>query len=148
MTLSHADYAMTALCLWREARGQGQAGMTAVACVLRNRVHKDNSTYFAEVTKAWQFSSITAKGDPQLGLYPLVADPNWITAQLVAGNVIDGDVQDITNGATLYWNPDGITSTATYTLPNGSVVKFPQSWNPAAVRWVATIGAHIFLKEV
>lgn len=146
--MTHADYFMTALCLYREARNQGQTGMTAVACVLRNRVHKNNSTYYAEVTKPWQFSSITAKGDPQLGEYPLVADPNWITAQLVAGNVIDGDVDDITNGATLYWNPNGITSSAMFTLPNGQAVKFPQSWNPAAVKWVATIGAHIFLREL
>jgi len=145
---SHADYAFTSLCIWREARGEGQAGMTAVACVLRNRVHKNNSTYFAEVTKPWQFSSITAKGDPQLGLFPGATDGLWTTAQLTAGNVIDGDVQDITNGATLYWNPAGIESDKTYVLPDGSQVKFPHTWNPAAVRWTATIGHHIFLKEV
>lgn len=148
MSASHADYAMTALCLWREARGEGQTGMTAVACVLRNRTQKHSSSYYAEVVKPWQFSSITAKGDPQLGLYPQVSDTWWTAAQLVAGNVIDSNVQDITNGATLYWNPNGIQSTKTYQLPDGTMVKFPQDWNMSAVRWVATIGAHIFLREV
>lgn len=142
------DYAMTALCLWREARGEGQTGMTAVACVIRNRVMKHNSTYLAEVTKKWAFSSMTAPGDSQLILYPTVNDAVWITSQLAAQTVIDGDSTDITSGATLYWNPNGIQSTKTYTLPDGTVVKFPQSWNVDATQFAVKIGNHIFLREI
>lgn len=146
--MTPSDYAFTALCLWREARGDGQSGMTAVACVLRNRVHKNNSTYYAEVTRPEQFSSMTAKGDPQLGKYPEPSDTWWTAAQLIAGNVVDNAVSDITGGATLYWNPAGISSEKTFTLPNGNTVRFPQTWNPSAVQFTAQIGKHIFLREV
>lgn len=145
--MTHSDYALTSLCLWREARNQGNAGLTAVACVLRNRVMKHNSTYMSEVVKPWAFSSMTATNDSQLTLYPKDSDPIWQQCQLLAANVMDGEVDDITGGATLYYNPAGIVSTATFMLNDGSVVKFPQGWNPAVVKETVVIGAHIFLKE-
>ena len=83
--MDFADQFMSALCLWREARGEGTDGMTAIMCVLRNRVARHNSSYYAEVIKPWQFSSITAKGDPQLGLYPQPTDSQWqLAINLVA----------------------------------------------------------------
>lgn len=146
--MTHEDYCMTALALWREARGEGNTGMLAVACVIRNRFIKRNSTFYAEVIKPWAFSSITAKGDVQLGLYPAEPDLIWQQAKLTAANVIDNIVADITGGATLYWNPAGIESTKTFTLSDGSVVAFPSTWNAAVVAETCRIGAHIFLKEL
>lgn len=145
--MTHADYALLSLCLWRESRGEGYAGQVAVACVVRNRVLRDSNSYFAEVIKPWAFSSITAKGDPQLGLYPKDTDAQWLQCQQIAQSVADGLITDTTGGATLYWNPSGIKSNATFTLLDGTTVAFPQGWNPAVVTETVQIGAHIFLKE-
>jgi N-acetylmuramoyl-L-alanine amidase len=131
--MNHADYALVALTLWREARGEGTTGMTAVACVIRNRVHKHNSTPFAQCVKKWAFSSITDPKDQQLTLYPVDTDPQWQQAQLIAGNVLDGQTQDITSGATLYYD--------------GSI-SFPSSWNLAAVKAVGKIGRLNLFREV
>lgn len=131
--MTHADYFMTALCLWREARGEGNSGMTAVGCVIRNRVTRDNKSYYAEVVKPWQFSSITAKGDPQLVLFPDALDGSWQQAVLVAGNIIGDVVSDITGGATLYFDDS---------------IPFPRSWNPAAVQATVKLGRLNFYKEI
>jgi N-acetylmuramoyl-L-alanine amidase len=146
--MDHANYFMLALTLWREARGEGSEGMLAVACVVRNRVLKNKSNYYAEVIKPWQFSSITAKGDPELALWPWVNDPSWGNAETIASGVIGGVLVDPTGGATLYWNPKGISSDVTFKLEDGSNVPFPKTWNPAHVKQSAVIGRHVFLREV
>lgn len=146
--MTPADYAFLALALWREARGQKDPGMAAVGCVVRNRVLKNKSTYYAEITKKWAFSSITATGDAQLGLYANVLDNQWHDAQSLAQQIADGKLEDVTGGATLYWNPNGITSDKTFALNDGTAVKFPETWNPAVVSETVRIGAHIFLKEL
>lgn len=145
--MTHSDYFMLALCLWREARGEGYAGQVAVACVVRNRVLKTHTNYYAQVVKPWAFSSITAKGDLQLASYPNVLDSQWLQCQNIAQSVADGEIGDTTGGATLYWNPQGIHSSHTFTCLDGKVVSFPDSWNPAVVEETVQIGAHIFLKE-
>lgn len=133
MTPTHTDYAVLALCLWREARGQGQAGMTAVGCVVRNRVQRHNSSFYTECTKKWQFSSISAPGDPQLGLWPAASDLIWGAAQILASNLIDGHVDDITNGATLYYDDS---------------IAFPASWNRNKVVPLGMIGKFHMFREV
>ena len=103
----YGDEFMLALCIWREARGDGEEAMTAVGAVVRNRVVKASSSYYHEVTKPWQFSSITAKGDPELGLYPQptnTADWDaWQQAQSIAQGVMNGSIADPTNGAEFYY---------------------------------------------
>lgn len=130
--MSHADYALLALCLWREARGEGHAGMTAVGCIVRNRVQKRNSSYYAEVTRPLQFSSMTAPHDPQLGFYPTPGDVAWTQAQLIAGNLIDGDVADITNGSTLYYDES---------------ISFPAKWDKSKVIPQGKIGRFFLFRE-
>src|SRR5271163_654566 len=102
--MNSADQFMLALCLWREARGVGNSGMVAVACVLRNRVARNKSSYYAEVVKPWQFSSITAKNDPQLGLYPSSSDSSYQLAQKIVASLSDSSLEDTTEGATLYYD--------------------------------------------
>lgn len=123
------DDFILALCLWRESRGEGEQGMQAVANVVCNRVAVNGSSVYREVTKPWQFSSITAHNDPQLGLYPISDDPNWILAVAVAHSVMNGTLPDITNGATYYFNP--------------SVVR--PAW-AADMQQTAQIGKHVFYK--
>lgn len=133
--MTSADQFMSALCLWREARGEGTNGMTAIMCVLRNRVARHNSSYYAEVIKKWQFSSITAIGDPQLGLYPQSTDPQWQLATNLVGMIgpEDSRVADVTGGATLYYDDS---------------IAFPASWNRAVVQSTVKIGRLNFFKEL
>src|SRR5258708_2781286 len=143
--MSHSDYFMLALCLWREARGEGKDGQIAVACVVRNRVHKRMSSYYVEVVKPLQFSSITDKGvqdktggylrkpDPQLSLYPNSLDTAWKQCQEMAEVVCDVTIQDITNGATLYY---------------ADSIPFPPSWDKSKLIQTSKIGHHTFFREL
>jgi cell wall hydrolase len=103
----YGDDFMLSLVVWREARGEGDEGMTAVACVVRNRVNANKSSYYREITKPWQFSSISASSDPQLNRWPSPANASdmttWQKAQEIAAGVMSGVTQDVTNGATYYY---------------------------------------------
>jgi N-acetylmuramoyl-L-alanine amidase len=145
--IGFSDQFMLALCMYREARGDGRAGMVAVGCVVRNRAVKNGTSFYAEVIKPLQFSSITAAGDPQLATYGPESAASWQLAQLLAADIADDSIQDTTGGATLYWNPNGIKSAATFTTLAGAVVPFPEGWNPAVVSETVQVGEQIFLKE-
>jgi hypothetical protein len=71
--------------------------------------------------------------------------PNLIGVRLTAC----GQLEDITHGSTLYYAPAGLAkgTTKPYTLPDGSVVPFPASWNEAAVTYRATICGQYFFTE-
>lgn len=131
--MTTSDYFMTALCLYREARGEGNSGMTSVACVIRNRTIKRNTTPYAEVIKKLQFSSITDPKDQQLTTYPMEVDLAWQQAQLIAKNVLNNDIQDITQGATLYYDDS---------------IPFPPSWNKIHTQDTVKIGRLNFFKEI
>src|SRR5271163_3202843 len=112
--MTSADQFMVALCLWREARGVGNSGMVAVACVIRNRALKHDTSYYAQVVSPLQFSSITAKGDPQLNNYPAGADTSWQLATKIVASLADGSLADTTEGATLYYDDS---------------IPFPKGWD-------------------
>jgi len=120
--------------------------MTAVACVIRNRVNKHGSTPMAQVIKPWAFSSITAKGDPELTLYPSDSDAQWLQAQQIAQRVLDGHTDDITGGATLYYAPKSIQTSASIQIPSG-IIRWPAKWNPQAVTYACTVGNQVFWVE-
>jgi hypothetical protein len=128
MTWADWDKAVLALTLWREARGEGQVGMQAVGCVIRNRV-TGALTYNQVIEKAWQFSSLTAPGDPMLVQWPVQGDVQFEQAMLLAEGIYLKTVPDITNGATHYFNPSVV-------LPKWA----------ASMTKVASIGHHDFYK--
>ena len=103
------DDFMLALCMWREARGDGEAGMQAVGSTIRNRVKigADSTSYYREIVRPLQFSSITAPGDHQLTIWPYLHSPleaeSWLEAQQLAAGIINGSLPDNTNGATHYF---------------------------------------------
>lgn len=145
--MTHSDYAICSLCIWREARGDGNSAMQGVACVIRNRTKRSGRPPYAEVIRPLAFSSMTAHGDPELALFPIDSDPAWIQAQLLTGNVLDGVTEDITGGSTLYYAPHSIVTTAKITIPTGTI-PFPQHWNPAVVTFQRQIGSQVFFSEV
>lgn len=101
--MTHQDIAIGALTAWRENRGGGTPGMQSVLNVLCNRATHRGTSVYAEAVRKWQFSSMTAPGDPNLILFPADADPQWSMALILAGQMADHGLQDITGGATSYY---------------------------------------------
>ena len=144
MTL--ADEVVLALTCWRENRGGGYAGMQSVANVVLNRAAHRGTSPYVECTRAWQFTSITGKGDSQLTVWPPVTDPQWKMALSIASDAAEGSLPDITNGSTLYYNPSSIATDKTIELPTGETIPFPKTWDPHAVEYVKEIQGHRFFR--
>lgn len=89
--------------MWREARGEGSEGMTAVGCVIHNRVLAGRSNWLGVIYAPWQFSSMTAKGDPELSLWPKEGDSSWDNAMLLSEHIYTSGITDPTGGATHYF---------------------------------------------
>lgn len=142
------DLVFSAVTAWKEDRQGLIPGMTAVINVLVNRSLRDGTSIYAEATKRLQFSSLTASGDPELTLWPADSDPQWAEALTLAEQASNGVLADITNGAIDYYAPQAIKTTATFTLPNGTIIPFPKGWNPAAVLYTVSVGSQVYFKEV
>lgn len=129
------DTFMTALCIWREARGEGELGMIAVAHVIKNRAAKRKTSPYTEVIRPWAFSSISAHGDQQLNIWPKEGDASWATAQRIAVNLFTmGVPNDPTKGATLYYDD--------------SLPSIPKTWNRAVIQATVKLGSLNFFREV
>ena len=140
MTVTNNDRDVLARTIYGEARGEGMAGMIAVAWTIRNRVNdgKDKSWWgegFAGVCQApYQFSCWN-KNDPN---YPYLSGAKPIPkaelakCQAAAKAVIDGAMTDPTGGATHYYAA---------TMPR------PPGWTGTATK-TTVIGQHIFYKDV
>jgi hypothetical protein len=142
------DQVILALTMWRENRGGGIAGMQSVANVVMNRAVQRKTSAFVECLRPLQFSSLTAKGDPELTLWPQETDEYWVSALLLAAKAAEGTLEDITGGADLYYAPKGLVTTRgqKFTLPNGNVIQFPDGWNENAVVYTCTIADQVFFK--
>lgn len=101
--MTGSDLFLLALTAWRENRGGGYPGMQSVVNVIVNRARARGTTPYQECVRPWQFSSITAKGDPQLAMWPSPIDATWTTAQSIAQSASAGSLEDITGGATSYY---------------------------------------------
>lgn len=141
------DQVVSALTAWRENRQSGQSGLQSILNVLQNRATRDKTSIYEEATAKLQFSSLTAKGDPELTLWPTDSDPQWQMALSLAAQAAAGTLADLTNGSTLYYAPASIPSGGSFRLPNGNIVPFPVGWNPDVVTYQITIGAQLFFTE-
>jgi hypothetical protein len=145
--MTYLDKFMLCLTAWRENRGGGQIGMQSVINCIVNRCAKDKSTPYQECIKRLQFSSLTATGDPELTLWPQPSDVQWLNAQDLVTQAEAGTLADLTGGATLYYAPASIKTTASFTLPDGSSIPFPQGWNAAVVRYTVTVEGQAFFTD-
>jgi hypothetical protein len=98
-----ADEVFMAITAWKENRGGGRAGMQSVMNVVLNRAAKRGTSPYEECVRPWQFSSLTAKGDPELILWPAVGDPQFAMALEMASEAALGRLPDITGDATSYY---------------------------------------------
>lgn len=96
------------LLVWRESRGQEWKAQYAVACSVMDRVknpgwwgHDVQSVVF----KPWQYSSLTAKKDPQLSTWPEnAADSSWVSCLTFARAAYDGGVNNPAPDADSYYD--------------------------------------------
>lgn len=99
---------------WGEARGEGSRGMQAVLNVIMNRVKKGGwwgATPAEVCTKKSQFS-VWNKSDPNYSKMLAVteADKNFHDAMQLAELAYNGQLPDITGGATNYVNLAALSS--------------------------------------
>lgn len=115
------DIVFAALCTWREARGEVEASKLGVLCVLRNRFRArwiDDDTYQDVCEHPWQFSGMTAKGDPNLSKWPASREGSWLDCLRLAELVVLDRVEDSTGGAVFYHDI--------------SIPAAPHAWGPVA----------------
>lgn len=122
---------LLALCVWREARGEGQAAKRGVVDVITNRCKMApregfHATIAGNVLKPWAFSSFM-DGDPNSVKYPRFNDPSWYECQSAAADI----EADSTGGAVFYFSKP-------LTQP-------PAAWGP--VTHTATIGGLQFYRK-
>lgn len=108
MTLDDYNKSLLAICMWREARGEGPDGMRAVGCVIRNRVNDWKLRWATVIIGHNQFASMTVKGDPETVLWPGPGDAQLVLT--IADEIYAGTHLDITGGAHYYANEAYITS--------------------------------------
>ena len=103
--LSNYKYFLLALCMWREARGEGTDGMKAVGCVIRNNIKNKvaDFSWIDILLHPFFISSLTAINDPEERKWPLYEDVQWAICLDLALGIISGSIEDITNGATHYF---------------------------------------------
>lgn len=142
------DREVLALCIWREARGEGITGMRAVACSIRNRVKRPRwwgKDWRSVVLKnalvhdrvIFQYSCFNPD-DPQHAKFPGPNDVAWADALEIAERLMDGQAHaDPTNGGTHY------VTRALY--ESGSAPSWAKG--PRALPITAEIGGHIFFLE-
>jgi spore germination cell wall hydrolase CwlJ-like protein len=96
-----------ALCIYREARGEGILGKRGVAHVIENRTRTSGfggSTLTAVILHPYAFSSFNPS-DPNAGVWPGDTDDAWTDCLHVTSSIIGGSDEDLTNGALFYFSP-------------------------------------------
>lgn len=92
-----------ALCLWREARGEGVEGMRAVAWVIWNRSRAWDRTIHDVIMGPNQFTSMTVDRNPP---NPEPDDIQMAEAAVIVKDILSSaDTLDPTKGALYYYNP-------------------------------------------
>ena len=140
-----------AIAAWKENRGGLTPGMKSVINVIVNRSTRDKVTPYTEATRRLQFSSVTAPGDPELVIWALDQDPQWLNALFMAQQAAGGILEDITNGSVDYYAPKALTADridpVPYTLPDGTSVPFPKGWNRTKLVFEVEIAGQLFFRE-
>jgi N-acetylmuramoyl-L-alanine amidase len=100
------DINSMALCVWKESRGEGAAGMSAVANVIKNRANawerKVTSPLHNVIYQKNQFTSMSVSSDPEFNLEPKPGDPQYATALSLCTAILTDKLADNTDGALYY----------------------------------------------
>jgi len=100
-----AERVILGLVVWREARGESDAGRAGVAFSVLNRVARPTwwgQTVLSVCARKWQYSSMTDPHDPQLTRWPLDLDASWWECLEIAAAAIEGRIENPVPGADSY----------------------------------------------
>src|SRR5271168_2349847 len=101
-----SDLELTSLAVWRESRGEGLLGKRGVAHVIFNRASNPSwwgTSIQTVILHPFQFSSFL-ESDPNSSLWPEDNDPSYSDSLTVAEDVLVNGDEDITRGATSYYD--------------------------------------------
>ena len=99
------DDELLALCAWREARGEGEAGIVGVMNTICNRARDWKWTIQHVILDHNQFTSMSVASDPEFNLFPVEGDPVYAQCLDQARQVLASKGQDDnTNGSHWYAN--------------------------------------------
>ena len=117
--------------IWGEAEGEGAEGMQAVGNVILNRANIKDKNIPEVMFRKDQFSAIGDKDrfNSMINLSP--DNPQYIQALEISKKLLAGELDDITNGATHFYNPN------TANMELDWIKQYPV---------VTTIGNHTFAK--
>lgn len=112
MEYDDQDIHSMALCVWKEARGEGFAGMQAVAHVIANRVGTSGfaKTLHDVIYGKNQFTSMSVPSDREFNLIPPFGDVQFSDCLNLCPQILSGDDADPTDGAHYYENAAAATS--------------------------------------
>lgn len=101
-----------ALCVWKEARGEGVQGMRAVAHVIKNRVGAAGfpKTLHDVIFQKNAFTSMSVSSDPEFNLIPPPGDVQFTSCLALCPQVLNGTDFDFTDNAHYYENAATATS--------------------------------------
>lgn len=138
MNYDQNDIDSMALCMWKEARGDGLFACRAVGWVIFNRVGKPGfgKTIHDVIYGKNQFSSMSIPGDAEFNLQPKEDDSIYLACCLMSQGILTGQDTDNTGGAQWYGNLK--TATSGWFFKN--IVQNPE--HPIT----ATIGKQTFFK--
>lgn len=110
--LDPIDLQNFALCVWKEARGQGAIGMRAVAHVIINRVGEEGfpTTLHDVIYQKNAFTSMSVPTDPEYNLVPVSDDPQYNYCLTMCDTIELPSNPDPTFGAHYYANLSEVTS--------------------------------------
>lgn len=108
--LALIQHLVPVLTIWKEAGGEGKAGMLAVANVIHTRMKVRKQTANKVCLDTFQFSCWNAMGNPERNKFPdQEEDAEDYAAFWVAYfcwlEVLGGSAPDATGGADFYFNP-------------------------------------------
>lgn len=116
---------VVATTIWQEAKGEGRSGMQAVLNVIMNRAKGNFTNVVGIVLKPKQFSVWNGVTDPQETAMAIAKRCReqtlegcemFPTALTLVEKAMKGKLEDITGGATFYFNPKKVTPSWTKKL--------------------------------
>jgi N-acetylmuramoyl-L-alanine amidase len=132
---SLSDEDLAALCIWREAAGEGELGRRGVGHAIKHRAEQPcwwGTDVRSVILKPWQFSSFNAN-DPNSKKRPNPNDRSWVECQGIAKAILADRDPDITEGAQFY---------------HDSSIKFPEAWGvPSDYKLTLKVGRLSFYRH-
>lgn len=150
-TLSTYDRDVVTRTILGEAAGESEAGMAAVASVIKNRVEDprwgDDPAEVALQLQQFSAWNVGAGGNDLVAKYN-PGDPEYERAAKIADMVFEGRIADQTGGATHYYAPQGMQDLVELGTQTNDTPSWLQEENGRRGGAPVAIGDHVFTGKV